>query len=579
MVIKRPEGDVDKEMYSLQNMINYLKNSIKNAVSTAEENKLLSEKIIPEFDIEIPADRDHGDLSTNVALISAKEFKIPPRKVAEIILSNIELYDNLILKCEIAGPGFINFFLNKEFFSNTLKEIVKYGEDYGASDFGKSKKIMVEFVSANPTGPMHMGNARLGAFGDCLASILDKVGYYVYKEFYVNDAGNQIEKFGLSLDVRYRQICNGKDSVEMPEECYQGQDIIDLAQEFFDIYGNKYVNENFDVRKKMLVDYALPKNIDRMKKDMEKYKIIYDNWFYESKLHNDNEVTNVINILKKNGYTYEKDGCLWYKSTEFGSEKDDVLVRANGIPTYFAADIAYHYNKFINRKFDTCIDIWGADHHGHVERMKGAMEALGIDRDRLHIILMQMVRLLKNGEIVRMSKRTGKAIQLSDLLDEVGADSARFIFNTHESGSGMDFDLDLAVKQDSQNPVYYVQYAHARICSIFKKLDKAIKDSYSNAKSPDLSCLNEEPEKKLIFYMSTYPQELIKSAESYDPTKITRYIINLATLFHKFYSSCKIVSEDLNLTIARLYLCESVRIILKSILKLMKVDAPESMNS
>lgn len=566
-------------MYNLQNTMLYLKDSIKEAISIALKNKDLPEETIPEFDIEIPAERDHGDLSANVALMSAKKFKMPPRKIAEIILNNLKLDNNLILKSEIAGPGFINFFLNSEFFENTLKEIIKHGKNYGASDFGKGKRIMVEFVSANPTGPMHMGNARLGALGDCLASILDKVGYYVYKEFYVNDAGNQIEKFGLSLDVRYRQICNGKDSVEMPEECYQGQDITDLAQEFFDIHGKKYVDESFDVRKKMLIDFALPKNIERMKKDMEKYKIIYDNWFYESKLHKNNEITNVIKILKKNGYTYTRKGCLWYKSSIFGSGKDDVLIRANGIPTYFAADIAYHYNKFITRKFDTCVDIWGADHHGHVERMKGVMEALGIDRDRLHVILVQLVRLLKNGEIVRMSKRTGKAIQLSDLLDEVGADSARFIFNTHESGSGMDFDLDLAVKQDSQNPVYYVQYAHARICSIFKKLDSDVKDLYSGSKDPDLSCLTQEIEKKLIFYMAMYPQELIKSAKNYDPTKITRYIINLATLFHKFYSSCKIVSEDSKLTVARLYICESVRIILKSILELMKVDAPESMNS
>ena len=566
-------------MYNLQNTMLYLKDSIKEAISIALKNKDLPEETIPEFDIEIPAERDHGDLSANVALMSAKKFKMPPRKIAEIILNNLKLDNNLILKSEIAGPGFINFFLNAEFFENTLKEIIKHGKNYGASDFGKGKRIMVEFVSANPTGPMHMGNARLGALGDCLASILDKVGYYVYKEFYVNDAGNQIEKFGLSLDVRYRQICNGKDSVEMPEECYQGQDITDLAQEFFDIHGKKYVDESFDVRKKMLIDFALPKNIERMKKDMEKYKIIYDNWFYESKLHKNNEITNVIKILKKNGYTYTRKGCLWYKSSIFGSGKDDVLIRANGIPTYFAADIAYHYNKFITRKFDTCVDIWGADHHGHVERMKGVMEALGIDRDRLHVILVQLVRLLKNGEIVRMSKRTGKAIQLSDLLDEVGADSARFIFNTHESGSGMDFDLDLAVKQDSQNPVYYVQYAHARICSIFKKLDSDVKDLYSGSKDPDLSCLTQEIEKKLIFYMAMYPQELIKSAKNYDPTKITRYIINLATLFHKFYSSCKIVSEDSKLTVARLYICESVRIILKSILELMKVDAPESMNS
>ena len=562
-------------MYNLEKTISNLKELITASFfKVASKNDILNVDL-PKFEVEIPANRSHGDLSTNIAMVSAKTFKMPPRKISEEILKFLKNENQNIFKnVEIAGPGFINFFLKDNFFSDTLKEIKNFDSNFGNSDFGKNKKIMVEFVSANPTGPMHMGNARLGALGDCLSAILKKTGFNVYKEFYVNDAGNQIEKFGLSLDVRYQQICKPNENIPLPEECYQGQDITELAQEFYNNFGISYIDKDFNTRKTALVNFALPKNISRMQKDMEKYKIKYDNWFYESTLHESGEVINIIQKLKENGYTYEKDGSVWYKATEFGAEKDEVLIRKNGIPTYFAADIAYHYNKFITREFDICIDIWGADHHGHVERMKGAMEALGINRNRFHVILVQLVRLLKNGEIVRMSKRTGKAIQLSDLLDEVGPDSTRFIFNNHEASSGMDFDLDLAVKQDSQNPVYYVQYAHARICSIFNKLTKNNMD-FENA---DLSLLKDENEKKLTFFMATYPDELIKSAESYDPTKITKYAIELSTLFHKFYSSCKVISENKELSNARMYLCKCVKIILKNVLDLMKLNAPESMN-
>lgn len=564
-------------MYNLEATISEIKKSVKESLEKLIEEKTLSGEIPADFDVEIPAEREHGDLSTNIALVSAKNFKSAPRKIAELVINNLTIDKKTIEKIEIAGPGFINFFLGDEFFSKTLNEIKKTGENYGASDYGKNKKVMVEFVSANPTGPMHIGNARLGALGDCLSSILKKTGYDVYKEFYVNDAGNQIEKFGLSLDVRYQQICRGSDYVEMPEECYQGQDITELAQEFFDAYGDKYMDIPQETRKKALVEFALPKNIERMKRDMAKYKIIYDNWFYESSLYANGEVDNIINALSEKGYTHEKDGSVWYKATLFGSEKDEVLVRKNGIPTYFAADIAYHYNKFITRRFDTCIDIWGADHHGHVARMKGAMEALGINKNKLNVLLVQLVRLIKNGEVVRMSKRTGKSIQLSDLIEEVGADSARFIFNTHEACSGMDFDLDLAVKHDSQNPIYYVQYAHARICSVFRQLSNEIKYEYEKSDA-GLSVLKSESEKKLIYFMASYPSELLKSATSYDPTKITRYAINLATLFHKFYSSCKIISDDSNLMYARLLLCDCVRIIIKNILTMFEVEAPEIMD-
>lgn len=569
-------------MYTLESVIFSLKNDILNVLECLVAEGALGGEINKNFEIEIPAERQHGDLSSNAAFVSAKAFRMAPKKIAELIVEKLNSDSNFISKkvvskIEVAGAGFINFFLDSKFFADTLKEINSLKGDYGNSDYGKSKKIMVEFVSANPTGPMHMGNARLGALGDCLASILKKTGYDVFKEFYVNDAGNQIEKFGLSLDVRYRQICEGENSAEMPEDCYQGQDITDLAKEFFDINGDKYIKSTFEERKKALVDFALPKNINRMKEDMQKYKIIYDNWFYESTLHESGEVKRIVNVLTENGYTYEKDGCLWYKATAFGSEKDEVLIRKNGIPTYFAADIAYHYNKFVTRGFDTCIDIWGADHHGHVERMKGSMEALGIDRNRLCVLLVQLVRLLKNGEIVRMSKRTGKAVQLSDLIEEVGADAARFIFNTHEAKSGMDFDLDLAVKQDAQNPVYYVQYAHARICSIFRQA-KAMNKSFEINDSVNLDLLTSESEKKLIFFMATYPSELLQASSDYDPTKITKYVISLATLFHKFYSSCKVISDDEELTKARLFLCNAVKIIIKNVLDMFKVDAPEVMN-
>ncbi len=564
-------------MYSLENTIDYIKKAVKDTLIKLIDEKALIGEIFFDFEVEIPAEREHGDLSTNAALILAKNFKMPPRKIAEMIVNNLIVDKNLIEKVEIAGPGFINFFLGIKFFSDTLKEIKKAGENYGVSNYGQNKKVMIEFVSANPTGPMHMGNARLGALGDCLSSILQKVGYNVYKEFYVNDAGNQIEKFGLSLDIRYEQICKGKDYVEIPEDCYQGEDITELSQQFFDIYSNKYINESQEVRKKTLVDFALPKNILRMKQDMGKYKIFYDNWFYESSLYESGEVDRIINLLTEKGLTYEIDGCVWFKATMFGCEKDEVLRRKNGIPTYFAADVAYHYNKFAVREFDVCIDIWGADHHGHVARMKSAMEALGIDKERLHVILVQLVRLIQNGEVVRMSKRTGKTVQLSDLIYEVGTDAARFIFNIHEAGSGMDFDLDLAVKHDSQNPVYYVQYAFARICSVFKQLNDEIRFEFEKSEA-DLNLLSSESEKKLIYFMASYPLELLKSAMNYDSTKVTRYAITLATLFHKFYSSCKIISEDKNLMYARLTLCSCLQIIIKNILNILKVEAPEVMN-
>ena len=553
-----------------------LRNTIRSAMEKACANGELPQADIPEFSIEVPADRAHGDWATNAAMVSARAFHAAPRKIAEAITNNLSLDGTYFDRFEIAGPGFINFFLSKQFYVDVLKDIETLGTEYGRSDYGQGKKIMVEFVSANPTGPMHMGNARGGALGDCLAAVLDAAGYSVWREFYVNDAGNQIEKFGNSLEARYLQIYKGEDAVEFPEDGYHGDDIKERAAQFAEEFGDRYVDAAPEDRRKALVEFALPRNIAKMKADLAKYGIQYDEWFLESKLHNDGELEETIQILKDKGLTYDKEGALWYRATTFGAEKDEVLVRQNGNPTYFAADIAYHRNKFAKRGFDRCIDVWGADHHGHVARMKAAMDAVGLDGSKLDIVLTQLVGLVRNGEVVRMSKRTGKAIQLADLLDEVPVDAARFLFNMREATSQMDFDLDLAVQQDAQNPVYYVQYAHARICSILKAL-KAEGIEPRACTDEELALLNTQEEIDLIRHLSAYTDEIVAAAKDYDPARITRYVITLATLFHKFYNTCRVKDEEDHLRAARICLCEAAATVIRNVLSLLKISAPESM--
>ncbi len=544
--------------------------SLGELVSTGE----LSAEPIPAFNVEIPADKSHGDLSTNVAMICARTFKMAPRKIADLIISKIILDGTYFEKVEVAGAGFINFFLSQKWFSKVVSAVLDEKEHYGETNLGQGKKLMVEFVSANPTGPMHIGNARGGAIGDCLAAVLEKAGYNVTREFYVNDAGNQIEKFATSLEVRYLQMYYSK--IEMPEDSYHGEDIIEHVKAFAKVYGNKYVNTTDKERRDALVAYALPKNIQKLKDDLLKYRIQYDVWFLESQLHNENKVMAVVDKLKESGLTYEKEGAIWYKATDFGAEKDDVLVRANGIPTYFTADIAYHYNKFVERGFDKVINIWGADHHGHVARLKGAMQAVGVNPEKLDVVLMQMVRLVKDGEVIKASKRSGKAITLVTLLEEVPIDAARFFFNLRESNSHFDFDLGLAIEQSSQNPVYYVQYAHARICSILRTLSaEGIKAEDLTSKNFDV--LNTSEEKELIRFIGTLPEIINESAKSYDPAKITRYAIDVATLFHKFYSVCRVKGESDEILQARLNLCIAVKTVIKNILELLKIDCPESM--
>lgn len=556
-----------------------IKEIIMAALGRAVADEVLAAEPVPAFAIETPADTSHGDFASNVAMVSAKAFHMAPRKIAELIVERMDLTGTYVERCEVAGPGFINFFVSRSYFSSVLRDIQKDGADYGKSDYGKGERVMVEFVSANPTGPMHMGNARGGALGDCLAAVLQAAGYYVEREFYVNDAGNQIQKFALSLDVRYQQIFKGEDAVELPDDSYHGGDIMDLAKEFAAIHGDSYMDKSEEERRQALVDYALPKNIAKMKADIAKYRIEYDTWFLESTLHNSGEVMEVVNILRDKGLTYEKDGATWYKATEFGGEKDEVLIRANGNPTYFAADIAYHRNKFCTRKFDTCIDVWGADHHGHVARMKGAMDALGLDGSKLKVVLMQLVRLMENGEHKIMSKRTGKAIQLADLLDEVPVDAARFFFNLREANTQMDFDLGLAVQQNSQNPVYYVQYAHARICSILRQ-DEAKKYNLSEVTDAALDRLTAPAEVELIRYLSSLPNEIIAAAKEYEPARMTRYVMELASKYHKFYHDCRVLNDsDPELTGARLVLCDCVRRVIANVLNMLKVDAPEHMAS
>ena len=554
------------------------KEQIKSCIIGAAE-ELLMEKgmgdtVLPDFTIEVPANREHGDYAVNAAMVWARAFKSAPRAIAESLMQKCDFSGTYIKSFEIAGPGFINLFLAESYYADIVADVIEKGENYGKSNYGEGKRVLVEFVSANPTGPMHIGNARGGALGDCLAAVMSAAGYETEREFYVNDAGNQINKFGLSLDLRYLQLY--KDGIEMPEDSYHGEDIIAHAKAFSEIHGDSFVNKSEEERRAALVAFALPKNIEGLETDLKKYRITYDTWFKESTLHNNGETARIIELLKQSGYTYELEGALWFKATEFGCDKDFVLVRANGVPTYVVPDIAYHYNKLVTRGFDKAIDILGADHHGYVPRLKGALTALGVDATRLDVVLMQMVRLVRDGEVIKASKRSGKAITLVTLLDEVPIDAARFFFNLREPNSHFDFDLDLAVNESNSNPVYYVQYAYARICSIIRNLE-AEGVIRKNCTKDELCLLNNAEERELISHISALTDEIIASAKAYDPAKITHYVQELATKFHKFYSACRVKGEDENIMQARLNLCYATATVIKNMLTLMKIDAPEKM--
>ena len=543
--------------------------------------------------VEIPKDPANGDYTTTFALAAAKAMKKSPREIAGILLENLKLEDSYFASAEIAGAGFLNFRLAEKWYREVLAAVESEGAAYGRSDALKGQRIMVEFVSANPTGPMHMGNARGGVLGDTLASVLEAAGADVWREFYVNDAGNQIEKFASSLEARYLQIILGEDAVAFPEDGYHGDDIKELAQAFYEQYGEQYKDADTASRHAALAKFGLERNIPKMKSDLKRYKIEYDQWFFESTLHESGYVADTVNKLTELGWTYEKEGALWLATSRILAEnyrkagksekdiekldlKDDVLRRANGFYTYFAADIAYHRNKFAERGFDKVINVWGADHHGHVARLKGAMDALGLDgTHRLDIVLMQLVKLLRDGEVVRMSKRTGKAISLSDLLDEVPVDAARWFFNA-KPDTQMDFDLGLAVREDSENPIYYVEYAHARICSVLRNL-AAEGYAVPAMADVDMSLLSGETELALIKQISQFCEELRLAARDYDPSHINRYLVDLAGCFHRFYTVCRIKGEAPAVLAARLKLADTTRSVLKNGLALLGVDAPEKM--
>ena len=546
--------------------------AIVSAIKKAIEKGQLPEAELLPIKTEIPADRKNGDYSTNAAMAHARAFRLPPVKIAGAIMENLDLEGTYFEKCEIAGAGFMNFTLSGAYYKDIISDVLGKGENYGHSDLFKGKRALVEFVSANPTGPMHVGNARGGAMGDCLAEVLSWAGYETEREFYINDGGNQIEKFGLSLDIRYRQHFG--DPIEMPEDSYHGQDIVDHVVKFAEIHGDKYINATEEERRQALVAYALPLNIEGLERDLLKYKIKYDTWFKESTLHNSGAAKNVVDLLTEKGYTYESEGALWFKAEQFGCDKDFVLKRSNGFFTYIVPDIAYHYNKLQERNFDLAVDILGADHHGYVPRLKAALQALGCDPERLQVVLMQMVRLVKDGEVIKASKRSGKAITLVTLLEEVPIDAARFFFNMREANSHCDFDLDLAVEQSSQNPVYYCQYAYARICSIFRK-----QEENGFVIDTDIGCdlLTHDTEKELIRFIASLTGETENAAKLLDPSKLTRYAVDLATLFHKFYNACHCDIEDTALKNARLTLCKATATTLKNVLGLLKVDAPEKM--
>ena len=543
--------------------------------------------------VEIPKDTANGDYTTTFCLAAAKAMRMNPRQVAQMLMDAMALEGSYFTSVELAGPGFLNFRLGGKWFADTVSTIEAEGEKYGENDTLAGKKYMVEFVSANPTGPMHMGNARGGVLGDTLASVLQKSGADVWREFYVNDAGNQIEKFAKSLEARYFQLIKGEDAVAFPEDGYHGDDIRELAQAFYEKEGDKYLDCDEKARHDALAQFGLSVNIPKMKTDLARYGIQYDQWFFESSLHDSGYVADSVAALTEKGYTYEKDGALWLKTSDILAAKlrqegksdeaieklglkDDVLRRANGFYTYFAADIAYHRNKFAVRGFDKVINIWGADHHGHVARLKGAMDALGLDGEhRLDIVLMQLVKLVRDGEVVRMSKRTGKAISLTDLLDEIPVDACRWFFNAKPE-TQMEFDLGLAVREDSENPVYYVQYAYARICTLLKNL-AAEGYSVPRAAEADLSVLNSEEEKALIKQLAQYPAVVVLAARDYDPSFINRYLSDLAAAFHKFYNACRIKGEAENVLLARLKLADTARAVLKNGMTLIGCSAPEKM--
>lgn len=561
----------------MNSVLEMVKNQIILAVRKAAEKAKaageLNYETIPDFILEVPREKEHGDFATNIAMLMARQAKMAPRHVAEILQTYITMEGTWVARMEVAGPGFINFYLNSGWVHDVLPQIESQGQEYGNSSTGRGQKVQVEFVSANPTGLLHMGNARGAALGDTMANLLQAAGFDVTREFYINDTGNQIENFGKSLEARYLQLL-GQD-VPFPEEGYHGQDIIDTMKGLMQRDGNRYLVMASRERRENFIKYALAEKITAIRNTLREFGVKYDVWFSEKLLHESGAVSAVLDELRDKGYIYENEGALWLKTTAFGDEKDEVVVRGNGTPTYFAADIAYHKNKF-DRGFAWVINIWGADHHGHVKRLKGAMQALGHEPGKLDIVIMQLVRLFRGGEIIRMSKRSGEFITLEDLMGEVGRDAARYFFVMRSADSHLDFDMDLAKSQSADNPVYYIQYAHARICSIFRQFGEK-SGSLPAAAECDLSLLNAPAELELIRKLVDFPAEISVAAVNLEPHRMARYAHELAGLFHSFYNSHRVMADDPELQKARLVLVKCTQTVVHRVLRLLGLTAPETM--
>lgn len=557
----------------VEEMRSSLARALVEALRAARAGGAVKVDEVPEFTVEVPREKENGDFATNLAMMLAKPARMAPRKLAGILKQNFSPAGLQVERVEIAGPGFINFYLKQDWVCRALPRIVLQGDDYGRVNIGGGKQVQVEFVSANPTGLLHLGNARGAALGDSIASILDFAGYRVAREFYINDAGKQIENFGHSLEAHYMQLL-GRDA-PVPEDGYQGEDILETARGFTERYGDRYLITDKEERRRVLVEYALAEKLEAIKKVLRDFGVVYDVWFSEQFLHDTGAIREALDYLKAGGHIVESEGALWFKASDFGAEKDEVVVRSNGVPTYFAADIAYHRNKF-QRGFDWVIDVWGADHHGHVPRMKGAVAALGYDPSALDVVIMQLVRLFKDGELVRMSKRAGRLVTLEELVEEVGRDVARYFFVMRSADSHLDFDLDLAKAESNENPVYYIQYAHARICSIFRQL-KEQGGKLPDPEQADFSRLQEEHELALARKLADFPGEVTSAAKGLAPQRIARYLHELAGLLHSFYNSHRVITEDRDLSAARLVLVNATRITLKNALRLLGLTAPEKM--
>jgi len=550
-----------------------LVNLIETSLISCVEKGLFSTLEIRPVEVDATKENSHGDYATNIAMILASSLKMNPRKIAETIVDNLHDAENILQTVEIAGPGFINFFMKDNIWVTLLREVDEKNERFGHSDLGRGKRVQVEFVSANPTGPLHIGHARGAVIGDVIANILRSVGYSVSKEYYINDAGSQMDTLGRSVLYRYRELLG--DTVDYPDDCYQGEYIRDLAGELAEKDGTMYYSQPDEETIPLFTGYASRSIMMGIKKDLEDFGVVFDCFFSEKELHQNDSVLQLIAQLQEKDFIYKDGDTLWFRTTDFGDEKDRVVIRENGEPTYFAADIAYHHNKYM-RSFDTVIDIWGADHHGYVPRMYAGIQAIGKEKHALEVVLVQLVSLLRDGEPVAMSTRAGEFVTLKEVVDEVGKDASRYNFLMRRSNSHLDFDLELAKKQSNENPVYYVQYAHARICSILRTAEER-GHSIPDYSEVDLRLLTLPEEFNLIKAIDRFPELIEGSATSLEPHRIPFYINDLASIFHSYYNKHRVVSDDAALTGARLFLMKCVGIVLRNALRLLGVSAPERM--